>query len=324
MDNPTAVVTAVSSGPRGRRSRRFEPEFDERLIDRAVERGNELSQRVGYRRLQLRKTFVRRGGPTDREPPAVGLNRASASYLKLMMTVIWSSAGKGIDPRDLPRTPRLVRALEERQRQEAAKWPPAMRRLLPSDPHTTTFPLVDYAVVLGLDKPKAAGTAAIRRGIQHLESNELIRADRRKGVVPTLQLLREDGTATPYSLPTDKRSSAGDTPEGRYFTLPPTLWSNGWMAALSGRALLVLMALIVQNDINDEPAIFISPSIRESLYGITEDTFSRGAFELEFYGLVTRTSAPARRSWSASGNHIRHQFMLTHETGLAKLPTDHL
>ena len=302
------MTTTESTGVRRSRSRRFEPEIDEHLIDRAIERGHELDQRVNSRRLQLRKTFVRRRGPTEPEPPAVRLNRASATYLKLMMTVIWASAGKGIDPRDLPRTPRLVRALEERHRQEAAKWPPAMRRLLPSDPHTTAFPLVDYAVTLGLDKAKAAGSAAIRRGIQHLESDQLIRADRRRGVVPTLQLLREDGTGTPYSLPTDKRIDAGGMAEGRYITLPPTLWSNGWMAALSGRALLVLMALIVQNDIDSEPAIFISPSIREGLYGITEDTFSRGAFELEFWGLVTRTVAPARRRWSASGNHIRHQF----------------
>lgn len=302
----------------------FRPEVDQRVIDRAVEKGQLLASRLGGRQLQLRKGFVRRTGATEPLPLGVRLNRASSTYLKLLVTLVWASAGRGLDPRDLPRTPRLVRATEERRRQEVAGWPAARRLLLPSDPHTTSFPLVDYAVLVGLDKPKTAGTAAIRRGIQHLEGEGLIRADRRQGTVPTLQLLREDGTGRAYSLPADKRASPTGTAEGRYITLPPTLWANGWTAALSGRALLVLLALSVQKDIDPDQPIFVAPSIRESLYGISEDTFSRGASELEYYGLVARTVAPARRSWSASGNHIRHQFLLTHETGLAKLPTDHL
>lgn len=315
------MVMTSSSIPMRPRTRRFSPEIDDRVIDRAIQRGNELGQRVRGRKLQLRKSFVRRAGAAETLPPAVRLNRASASYLKLALTVVWASAGRGIDRRDLPSTPRLRAATEERRRQEAAGWPASMLRLLPSDPHTTAFPLADYAVVIGLDKPKAAGSAAVRRGIQYLESERLVRADRRKGTVPTLQLRREDGTDQAYTLPADSRTA---NPEGRYMTLPPTLWTNGWMAALSGRALLVLLALVVQQDLDPTGTVFVAPSIRDGLYGLTEDTFSRGAFELEYYGLVTRIVAPARRSWSASGNHIRHQFHLTHETGMLKLPTDHL
>ena len=318
------MTVTSSHTTRGARSRMFCPQVDQRVVDRAIEKGQLLAQRLGGRQLQLRKAFVRRAGAAEALPPAVRLDRASPTYLKLFLTMIWASAGRGLDPRDLPRTSRMVEAVEQRGRQEAAGWPASRLHLLPSDPHTTTFPLVDYAVLVGLDKPKTAGTAAIRRGIRHLESEGLIRAERRQGTVPTLQLLREDGTGKPYSLPADKRSSPTGAAEGRYVTLPPTVWTNGWIAALSGRALLVLVSLLVQRDIDPEKLTFVAPSIRESLYGIGEDTFSRGASELEYYGIVGRTVAPARRSWSASGNHVRHQFLLTHETGLAKLPTDHL
>ena len=319
-----SVTVTSARTRRAARSRMFSPDVDPRVVERAVEKGQLLAQRLGGRQLQLRKAFVRRAGADAALPPAARLDRASPTYLKFFVTLVWASAGRGLDVRDLPRTSSMVERVDQRRRQEAAGWPASRLRLLPSDPHTTTFALVDYAVLVGLDKPKTAGTAAIRRGIQHLESEGLIRAERRQGTVPTLQLLREDGTGKPYSLPADKRSSPTGAAEGRYVTLPPTLWTNGWIAALSGRALLVLVSLLVQRDIDPDTLTFVAPSIRESLYGIGEDTFSRGASELKYYGLVARTVAPARRTWSASGNHVRHQFLLTHETGLAKLPTDHL
>ena len=95
----------------------------------------------------------------------------------------------------------------------------------------------------------------------------------------------------------------------------------GVAAALSGRAVIALLVLLVQNDLAPGTSgTFLAPSKRDELYGFSEDTFYRGTDELAYYRLVSKTSEPVRPAWGKA-KHTRSTFELRLQ-GLDRSPTD--
>ena len=80
--------------------------------------------------------------------------------------------------------------------------------------------------------------------------------------------------------------------EGKYTRLPPTFFSCGSLAVLSGRAIVTYLAVTSQDRINPGDWAWMSPRIRDSHYGISEDTLGRGIGELAYYGLVNGQWVP--------------------------------
>jgi hypothetical protein len=96
-------------------------------------------------------------------------------------------------------------------------------------------------------------------------------------------LLREDGSGSPYVLPGHKGGNG--KAEGRYLHVPHTFWTNGWHYVLSGSAIAVFLA-IADRRRPDEDYSWVSPRLRTSVYGMSEDTWRRGKKELSTHGLI--------------------------------------
>lgn len=302
----------------GRRPRSFTPAVDPNLVERAAKAGLGLGERLRDRQLQVRKSFIRRSG-VDRPPPpsAVLASSRSEVHIKMELVLLWASAGKGRNPKYATLTPRDRRTLEGRKltNKPVIEDPQRGRALLlETDPYVAQFKLDDYARLLGLPKPMTAGAARVRRSLDELASTGLIWVDRTNGAAPRTQLRREDASGAPYSIPAEKMPVAGEDgvprlqAEGKYVTLPAALFTNGWTAVLTARAIAVLLALLVQRDLDPDRPAFIAPSIRDDRYGLRADSFYRGAAELVFYGLAHHHTAPVQREWSTSRGRVRHAF----------------
>ena len=315
----------------GRRTRRFEPSVDPVLIERAAEAGRGLSERLRDRQIQIRKSFVRRREVHQPLPASAALAASrSEVHLKMALTLLWISAGKGRDPRYVKLTPRDQRALERR---ESFNHPfiedelDGRALLLATDPYVAEFRLPDYAKLLGLPKPKTAGASRVRRSLDELAKAKLIWVDRTNGAAPRTQLRREDGSGDRYTLPGEKTSvssdDTGSRAEGRYIVLPAVFFTNGWAATLSARAIAALLAITVQHGLDPDRPAFIAPSVRADRFGLSDDSFHRGAAELVFFDLVHHETAPVQREWSTSRGRVRHAF-IPMPTRLGDDPTTHL
>lgn len=314
----------------GRGTRKFVPKLDADLVARAADAGRGLGDRVRDRQIQIRKSFVRRDSREKPKPPAAALaSSRSEVHLKIELALLWASAGKGVDPKYATLTDRDRRVLDGRDTlstpvvQDAA----AGRALLvQTDPHVAQFALPDYAKLLGLPSPKTAGAARVRRSLDELARARLIWVDRSNGASPRTQLRREDGSGAAYKLPGEREPVIVDgTPtvraEGRYIVLPAAFFTNGWAAALSARAIVAYLALVVQHDLDHDKVAFIAPSIRADRYGMSEDSFLRGCAELSYYRLVLHRAAPVQRDWTTSRGRARHAFVPL-PTAFGNSPTD--
>jgi hypothetical protein len=302
----------------GRAPRKFRPKVDPRLVERAAEAGQGLSGRLHDRQLQIRKSFMRRANKHQALPPNATLAASrSEVHLKIEVALLWASAGKGVDPKYATPTQRDRRTVAGRERADVPIIENAdagRALLLPTDPYVAEFRLPDYAKLLGLPTPKTAGASRVRRSLDELAKAKLIWVDRTSGASPRTQLRREDGSGAPYRLPGEKETMLVEgavrrQAEGNYIALPAALFTNGWVAALSARAIAAFLALLVQHNLEPDKPAFIAPSIRVDRFGLSDDSFYRGVAELVFYGLALHRPAPVQREWSTTRGRVRHSFV---------------
>lgn len=168
-------------------------------------------------------------------------------------------------------------------------------------PHDLTYPARMWAILLGLEDPEGRGTRRVRQAILTLARFELIAIDPRPGQPNRIVLLDEGQPGTRYELPgaAFNRGRGSDQDwRHRYVQMPDTLWTNGWLATLSGAALAMLLVLYVELG-RREPSttdVWFSPSQALKLYGLSEDTRSKGLRELRAAGLITARKRSASRT----------------------------
>lgn len=138
------------------------------------------------------------------------------------------------------------------------------------------------------DSPRLTrGIRRCREGIGTIEHAGLGRREGRR-----MRMHREDGPST-AGLPRRWTHPSND-PKGTsgYFQLPAELILNGWLAALSGRALLTLMTLACEQDAGDAMVggklhgVWLSQQQRRDRYGLTDGTWQEGVRELRVHRLV--------------------------------------
>lgn len=160
-------------------------------------------------------------------------------------------------------------------------------------PHDTSFPARFWATLLGLPDPETSGARRIKAAINWLEENRFIDIEPQKGRQPRLQLLHESGDGQPYEPPgavlarnRGKSILDGSWVPELYTKVPAHVWTNGWMARLSGPGIAVLLTLLRTPDANSE--IWYSPDFAHSTFGFSEETRTTGLRQLEHLGAVER------------------------------------
>lgn len=167
-------------------------------------------------------------------------------------------------------------------------------------PHDLAYPARVWAELIGLDDPEVRGTRRVRQAISALAEANLIQVTSRPGQPNRIFLLDEGGEDLPYQLPGAAYNAARGTPDQwrhRYIQLPDLLWTNGWIATLSGAALAMLLVLFGElGQKNPETTdLWFSPSRAKKIYGLSEDTRSKGLRELRAAKVVSARRKAASR-----------------------------
>jgi hypothetical protein len=102
--------------------------------------------------------------------------------------------------------------------------------------------------------------------------------------------LRTQGDTKPYRRPGDPHDDR-DPRRDAYFILQATIFSDGWVAALSANALTVLLAFRYLHQTRgpataNVQGLFISEALRKERFGFSESTYYAGSLELERFGVV--------------------------------------
>jgi hypothetical protein len=227
--------------------------LDEELTARATTVCAALARRVQFRDLQLRRSFVRgsSGAPSPMGRVLRG-GRGGHVRLKLFLTLNWIAVG---------------------------------------GEHTISIPARTWADALGLPDPKGRGARRVRDAEKWLVNNDLLAYS---GPAGTFQLLDEGGTGAAYSPPGRELSRLKEQglpyDQHIYLKVPVSTWTNGWMAALDGPAVAVLLILLDQRA--DHREAWIAPNHLRDWYGVSEDTRSRGTKALREFGLVRTRRRP--------------------------------
>lgn len=234
------------------------------------------AERVRNRETTIRHGFIRL--PRDREhaeddrPPLAMLLRGSrgAMRLKLYLAVLWLAGGG-----------------------ETKKG------------HAVTFPARAYAELLGLDDPAGNGQRRVREGLASFAEAGLLTLRARPGHPKTVALLREDASGERYDRPGDHFKNVADGEQAasaeaskasdhQFVRLGPEFWTQGWAQVLSAPAVAVLLAMLVVTRSGREPNQWLSLSERR-LYGLSDDTWTRGTAELVGYGILAVRRAPVSK-----------------------------
>lgn len=134
------------------------------------------------------------------------------------------------------------------------------------------YPASAYAKMLALSEPETQGARRVNQAQRWL---------RDEGFIQRI----ENGTHPPHIalLPVPVTGEWG----GRWITLPLDLWNNGWVHAMSGRALMLYV--ILRELTGGRPGGSSAPGRRKRQYGLSDETWARGVADLEALSLATAT-----------------------------------
>lgn len=186
-----------------------------------------------------------------------------------------------------------------------------------SAPFDLAYPARVWASLLGLEDPEGRGTRRVRQAISALQRESLIEVHTHPGAPSRITLLDEGGAGVPYSLPGEaynKARGSGQEWRHRYIQVPDTFWTNGWIATLSGAAVAMLLVLFAELGQRD-PAnaeMWFSPSQAQRIYGLSEDTRSKGLRELRTANLVTAQKRSSSRD-TLDFRRLRNTYQLNLE-----------
>lgn len=160
------------------------------------------------------------------------------------------------------------------------------------DDSTLSYPARSWAALLGLDEPETKGARRIKDALVWLSENRFVDMRRLAGHDSQIQLLDDAGSGQRYELPgaaynrLRAQSAEAKAKAHLYTRMPAALWTNGWLSLLSGSAIGMLLILMYESQRAQMPTVWISPSLADLRYGLSEDTRSKGVLQLEQAGLV--------------------------------------
>ena len=143
-------------------------------------------------------------------------------------------------------------------------------------------PAQRWAEMFDLPAHVTLGARRVSDALRWLDANDFIDLTSKQGTAPKVALLHASGDGGPF-----RRG------RGQYLRVPLELWSNGWILALSGTGLALLLVLLdLQGGIKVAAQAPTLVGGKKDRYGLSDDTWTRGRHELEGLGLLTVTRTP--------------------------------
>jgi hypothetical protein len=170
----------------------------------------------------------------------------------------------------------------------------------PYDISKRPIPSRAWAEMLGLADPGGAGARRVADAMSWLHDERLLEVTRAAGAPPSIKVLSPLGDGKKYSRP--KR---------RWVSLPLDFWSEGWITALSGSGvalLLVLLELTGGRQRSDAPTV--SPE-RRLQYGLSDGTWTGATKELASFGLLSVKRVPQGSDFD--WQRLRNTFWIDEE-----------
>ena len=208
---------------------------------------------------QIRLTFIARTQPEDPTPPLASMLRGGRGghvRLKLYLSFLWMQTRDYGVP--------------------------------------LAYPAQLWAQLLDLPQPETAGARRIHQAQAWLERRKFITVEAQPGHPNRVTVLDETGNGRSYVTPGAAVNALRQKPEAsrhRYVQVPSSLWTNGYMASLSGAGVALFLVLLAQRDVRtpfeDLRPIWVSPSVLKARYGLSDDTRTKGIRDLRDHGLVT-------------------------------------
>ena len=97
-----------------------------------------------------------------------------------------------------------------------------------------------------------------------------------------------------------------------YFRVPNELWTRGWITALTGPALAMLLVLLQQSAgaNRSEQELWFSPAVADRRFHLSEETRKRGLDGLHKLGLVTINRRPITSNNPLEATRLRNTYTL--------------
>lgn len=215
---------------------------------------------------QLRLSFIQRDEPGAEAPPLARMlrgGRGGSVRLKLLLSYLWMQTD-GFQAVPL------------------------------------AYPSQVWAELLDLSPAQEAGARRINEAQRWLERHRFITVESNPGHANKVTVLEETGNGHPYTPPGNAARQLKGSDEGYkhlYAQIPSELWTQGYMALLSGAGLAFFLILLHQLALRSPPLIalmplWISPKNLADHYAISDDTRSKGMTELQDLGLITISRRP--------------------------------
>lgn len=167
-----------------------------------------------------------------------------------------------------------------------------------SFPYETDKPARSWATLLDLPDPAGKGARRIKEAIHTLARHDLITTHPQPGHPTMIQLREESGRGRAYDIPSTSHVMAAQRHRPKieiashiYFKIATRLWTNGYLQALSGPGLVMLLILLAEQGGEGEPVWFGTEAFRDR-YNVSAQTRTLGTQELQAHHLlhVTRRS----------------------------------
>jgi hypothetical protein len=148
-------------------------------------------------------------------------------------------------------------------------------------PYDTNLSARRWAALLDLAEPNTLGARRITDAMKRLEALRLVSVAPARGEASVVTLLREDGSAKSYSLP----SAPGK--DRRYLQVPDRLW-EGYIQTMSAPGLAMLLVLLAE-PASSRDGMWWSVEKFPDWYGISASMRAKGTNELLDLGLLRVT-----------------------------------
>lgn len=223
------------------------------------------------------KVVSKRRGPSEQ---ALNVGRYASLRVKGRQATIRRGFVRSDDPRRPPPVARLL--VGGRGGEIRLKLYLSMLFIAVAAPYSTEFPARAWAEMFDLEAPADAGSRRVRDAIDWLERHRFVRMVRRPGRESEVFLLSDEGTGAPFVLVSKEARDI-------WIKLPSEFWAKGWVAQLSGRAVVTLLVLLDYSRLVNQfgKSFWIPPVRARELYSLSSETLARGTSELVSLGVVT-------------------------------------